>query len=168
MGFQEIGISELTMNPFEKIGSDWALLSAGDAESFNTMTVSWGGLGVIWNKNVATVYVRPQRYTKRFIDGAERFTLSFYDAKHKRALGVLGTKSGLDTDKVGEVGFTPFETDGTIAFEEAELILVCRKLYVDTIKPECFIDRSCDESCYPERDHHAVYIGEVEKVLRHA
>ena len=77
MALQEIPISDLSINPFELIGTEWGLVTAGDATGFNTMTVSWGGMGVIWGKNVATIYVRPQRYTKRFIDAAGRFTLSF-------------------------------------------------------------------------------------------
>lgn len=168
MAFREIGIEELSFNPFEKIGHEWALVTAGDESGFNTMTVSWGGLGVIWGKNVATVYIRPQRHTKRFVDAAERFTLSFYAPEHKAALGVLGTKSGRDTDKVAEVGFTPFFTDGTCAFEQADLVLVCRKLYADDIKPTRFIDKSCDADCYPEHDYHTMYIAEVEKVLARA
>ena len=104
MALQEIPISDLSINPFELIGTEWGLVTAGDATGFNTMTVSWGGMGVIWGKNVVTIYVRPQRYTKRFIDAAGRFTLSFYAPEHKRALGVLGTKSGRDGDKVARWG----------------------------------------------------------------
>ncbi len=90
--------------------------------------------------------------------------MSFYAPEHKRALGVLGSKSGRDTDKVGEVGFTPVELGGSIAYEEAELVFVCRKLYAYTIKTECFIDESCDTDCYPNKDYHTFYVGEVEKV----
>ena len=165
MAFREISIDELTMNPFTKLDKEWALVTAGDEDSFNTMTVSWGGLGVLWRKNVATIYIRPQRYTKEFVDREDRFTLSFYPAECKRALGVLGTKSGRDGDKVAEVGFTPAKVGDGMAFEEAELVLVCRKLYADDIKPECFIDRSCDTSCYPERDYHTMYIAEIEQVF---
>ncbi len=164
MPFKEISIHKLQLNPFDKIGRDWALLTAGDASESNTMTVSWGGLGELWNRDVATVYVRPQRYTKRFIDAADRFTLSFYAPEHKHALGILGTKSGRDGDKVAEVGFTPVYLDGTCAYEQAELVLVCRKLYADDIKPACFIDRACDSDNYPEHDYHTMYIAEVEKV----
>lgn len=166
MALQEIPISDLSINPFELIGTEWGLVTAGDATGFNTMTVSWGGMGVIWSKNVVTIYVRPQRYTKRFIDAAGRFTLSFYAPEHKRALGVLGTKSGRDGDKVAEVGFTPLFLDDTTAFEEACLVLSCRTLYADDIKPECFLDQSCDSAHYPEHDYHTMYIAEVQHVYR--
>lgn len=165
MAFKDLDIKDLQLNPFEKIGHEWGLVTAGDEAGSNTMTVSWGGMGVIWGKNVVTVYIRPQRHTKAFVDASDRFTLSFYAPEHKRALGVLGTKSGRDGDKVAEVGFTPMQVDGTTAYEEAELVFVCRKLYADDIKPECFIDTSCDADFYPEHDYHTMYIAEVERVL---
>ena len=165
MAFKEIDIKDLQLNPFEKIGSEWALVTAGDETGSNTMTVSWGGMGVMWGQDVVTVFIRPQRYTKEFIDEAERFTLSFYGPEHKQALGVLGSKSGRDTDKIAEVGFTPFYVDGTTAYEQAGLVFVCRKLYADDIKPQRFIDTSCDERWYPEHDYHTMYIAAVEKAL---
>lgn len=168
MAFEEVDIRDLQINPFTKIGDEWMLVTAGDERGFNTMTASWGGLGVLWSRDVATCYIRPTRYTKEFIDAADRLTLSFYGPEHKRALGVLGTKSGRDCDKVAEVGFTPLFLDGTCAFEEAELILVCRKLYADPIKPECFIDTSLDAENYPLRDYHVMYISEVERALARA
>lgn len=166
MAFKEIETKGLELNPFEKIGSEWALVTAGDEAGFNAMTVSWGSLGVLWGRDVVTVYLRPQRYTKQFVDAADRFTLSFYAPEHKRALEVLGSKSGRDTDKVAEVGFTPLFVDGTVAFEQASLVLVCRKLYADDIRPERFVDPSIDGEAYPEHDYHTFYVGEVEKVLQ--
>lgn len=163
MPFKPIDAHLPTFNPFERFGREWALLTAGDSDAVNTMTVSWGGLGVLWNRDVATVYVRPQRYTKEFIDRTGRFTLSFYAPEHKAALGVLGRLSGRDEDKIARVGFTPVELDGDFAFEEAELVLACRVLYADEIDPELFWDASCDERNYPEHDYHTVYVGEIER-----
>lgn len=165
MAFKEIDIKDLEFNPFQKIGSEWALVTAGDETASNTMTVSWGALGVVWGRNAVTVYVRPQRFTKQFVDAAERFTLSFYGAGHKRELTVLGSKSGRDGDKVAEVGFTPAYLGASVAYEQAELVFVCRKLYADDIRPERFVDASVDEEVYPEHDYHTMYIGEVEKVF---
>lgn len=164
MAVKEIDIKELSFNPFEKIGSEWALVTAGDERGYNTMTVSWGGVGVIWNKNVATVYIRPQRYTKRFVDEAGRFTLSFYAPEHKDALRVLGRKSGRDGDKVAEVGFTPEFVDGSTTFEQADLTFVCRTLYTDRIDPAGMVEDGIDAKNYPEHDYHHVYIAEVEHV----
>lgn len=162
MAFKEVALDELQVSPFTKFDKDWALVTAGTLGDSNTMTVSWGGVGTMWSLPVATIYIRPQRYTKEFIDREDRFTVSFYSPEHKRALGVLGAKSGRDGDKVAEVGFTPVQVGEGVAFDEAELVLVCRKLYADTIKPERFIDRSCDTKWYPEHDYHTMYIGEVE------
>ena len=155
----------LNFNPFTKIGSEWMLITAGDESGCNTMTASWGGLGVLWGKNVATCYIRPQRYTKKFVDANDTFTLSFYGPEHKQALSICGSKSGRDCDKVKEAGLTPYFVDGTAAFEEADMVFVCKKLYEDEIRPENFIAKENDEKWYPEKDYHTVYIAEITKVL---
>lgn len=165
MNFKEIKIEDLQMNPFTKIGKEWTLITAGNEEAHNTMTASWGGVGVLWNKNVATVYIRPQRYTKEFVDSNDTFTLTFFDEKYRDALTLLGRKSGRDGDKIAEAGLTPCPVDETTAFEEANLVLVCKKLYADEIKPECFINREADEKNYPEKDYHTLYIAEITRVL---
>ena len=113
MAFKEVDIKSLNFNPFTKIGSEWMLITAGDESGCNTMTASWGGLGVLWGKNVATCYIRPQRYTKKFVDANDTFTLSFYGPEYKQALSICGSKSGRDCDKVKEAGLTPYFTDGT-------------------------------------------------------
>ena len=165
MGFKEIKVEELQLNPFTKIGQEWMLITAGDEQKHNTMTAAWGGMGFLWRKNVVTAYIRPQRYTKEFVDNNELFTLTFFDEKYKDALTLLGRKSGRDCDKEAEAGLTPYYTDGTTAFEEADLILVCRKQYHQELRPECFDVQETDKACYPEKDYHTMYIAEIEKVL---
>ena len=167
MAFKELPLGEVSLNPFTKLDKEWGLVAAGNADGSNAMTVSWGGMGTIWNKPVVTIYIRPQRYTKQFVDANDCFTLSFFDSQYKQALSVLGTKSGRDGDKIAEVGFSPVQLDGTTTYERADLVFVCRKLYADTIKPECFVDASVDEQNYPQRDHHTLYIAEVEHVYQH-
>ena len=162
---KKINIAEKSFNPFELIGQKWMLISAGTEDKWNTMTASWGGLGVLWGKNVATCYIRPQRYTKKFVDANDTFTLSFYGPEHKQALSICGSKSGRDCDKVKEAGLTPYFVDGTAAFEEADMVFVCKKLYEDEIRPENFIAKENDEKWYPEKDYHTVYIAEITKVL---
>ena len=162
---KEISVKELQMNPMTLIGSDWMLLTAGTEESgYNCMTCSWGHLGSLWNKPTSVCYVRPQRYTKEFIDREELYTLSFYDG-HKKALGYLGTKSGRNEDKVAAVGFTPVFGEGYTYFAEAKLVLVCRKLYRAPLKEEYFHDKELMDQCYPERDFHDLYVGQIVKVL---
>ena len=165
MSFREVEINDLKFNPFTKIGTDWMLITAGNEEKHNTMTAAWGGVGFLWRKNVVTAYIRPQRYTKQFVDDKERFTLSFYGEEYKKVLSLLGTKSGRDCEKEKEAGITPYYVDGTTAFEEAELIFICKKLYHQDLKEECFDDKDTDEECYPLKDYHTMYIAEIEKVL---
>lgn len=165
MAFKEVKIEELSFNPFTKIGKEWMLITAGNEEKCNTMTASWGGVGVMWGKNAVTAYIRPQRYTKEFVDREEAFTISFYDEKYRKALNLCGTVSGRDADKISQAGLTPYFVDGVPAFEEANMIMVCRKMYQGDILPENFIEEELDGRWYPQKDYHAVYIAEVLKVL---
>ena len=159
--FQPYPIELLDMNPFTKIGKDWALLTAGSKKKCNTMTVSWGGLGVLWGTPSATIYIRPQRYTREFIEKNELFTISFFKSEYKKILSFCGSHSGRDCDKAKETGLTPIEIDGTTSFEEAELILVCRKKYSQNMTADSFLDKSLLEKWYPNNDLHTVYIGEI-------
>lgn len=165
MSFKEVKAEELELNPFEKIGREWLLITAGDGEKSNTMTASWGAMGVMWGKNAVTVYIRPQRYTKEFIDREELFTISVLPESLRKALNYCGTVSGKGIDKIKEAGLTPYPVEGTVGIQEADLIMVCRKMYHDVIKPECFDVKENDEKWYPERDYHMMYIAEVVKVL---
>ncbi|MCI8292609.1 MAG: flavin reductase family protein [Hespellia sp.] len=165
MAFKEIAIEELKLNPFTKIDKEWMLVTAGNEEKHNTMTASWGAMGIMWNKNIVTVYIRPQRYTKEFVDAQDTFTISFYGEEYRKALNVCGTKSGRDCDKEAEAGLTPFYVDGTTAFEEADLIMVCKKQYHQEMLPECFDEPENDGKYYPEKDYHVMYMAEVTKVL---
>lgn len=163
--FTKSSVSAIDGNVFEMIGSKWMLITASDKNGINTMTASWGGLGVLWGKNVATCYIRPSRYTKGFVDNSDFFTLSFYGEEYRDKLALCGSKSGRDIDKVAETGFTPAYTDsGAAYFEQAELVLVCRKLYTDTMKPKRFLAPELEEN-YSGKDYHEMYIGEITEVL---
>ena len=165
MGFKEVDVKDLDFNPFKKIGDEWMLITAGDEKKFNTMTASWGGAGVLWGKNVATCYIRPQRYTKEFVDANDTFTLSFFPAEYKKALSLCGSVSGRDCDKVAQAGLTPYFLEGTASFVEASLIFICRKVYEDAMPPENFIAKENDEKWYPQKDYHTMYIGEIVKAF---
>ena len=165
MGFREVSAEELQFNPFTKIGKEWMLVTAGDEEKHNTMTASWGGMGIMWGKNVVSVYIRPQRYTKEFVDANELFTLSFSDESYRKALNICGSKSGKDCDKEAEAGLTPYYTDGTTAFEEANMILVCKKQYHQDMSSEHFDEKENDSRCYPGKDYHTMYMAEILTVL---
>ena len=163
MNQKVINIETIGLNPFSKIGSEWMLITAGDETKFNTMTASWGNMGVLWGKNVVTTYIRPQRYTKEFVDANSLFTITFFEERYKKALSLLGSTSGKDTDKVAQSGLTPFFLDQTVAFKEASLILVCKKLYHDILRPECFDEKEEELKCYPGKDYHTFYISEILK-----
>ena len=143
--FIELDPSEITGNVFDRIGKEWMLITAGKPEKYNTMTASWGGLGVLWNANVSFAFVRPSRYTFEFLE-------------------ICGSKSGRDTDKVAEAGLTPVFDAPAPYFEEAELALVCRKLYTQDMDPSRFLDPSIMAS-YKDGDFHRIYVGEITKVL---
>ena len=162
---KEISISELSMHPYLKIAKEWMLITAGTEGSYNTMTASWGHVGSLWNLPTSVVYIRPQRYTKEFVDQEEKYTLCFFGPEHHKALGYLGSKSGRDEDKVAAVGLTPVHEEGTTYFAQAELVLICRKLSRTTLRAEDFLDRDVMDRNYPERDFHDLYIGAIEKVL---
>ena len=167
---KEISVSELMLNPMTMIAKEWMLVTAGNEErGYNTMTASWGHLGSIWGHGgglpTAVIYLRPQRYTKQFVDREELFTISVFPEEYKKDLGYLGRVSGRDEDKVAATGLTPvFEADTTY-FAQAKLVLVCRKLYQATLQEEGFLDKSVLEEHYPNRDLHDMYIGEILKVL---
>lgn len=165
MSFKEIKVEELQFNPFTKIGSEWLLITAGDASGFNTMTASWGGMGVMWGKNVITTYIRPQRYTKEFVDANDTFTVSFFPPDYKNALSICGSISGRDEDKVKKAGLTAYFVENTTSFQEADMIFICRMAYKDNMRNVSFIQQEYDSKWYPEKDYHTMYISQIEKVL---
>lgn len=151
-------------NLFKLIGKDWMLVTAGDQKSYNTMTASWGGAGVLWNKNVAFTFIRPQRYTLPFMEANDYYTLSFYPEDMRSALSYCGAKSGRNVDKAKETGLIPVFDEKAPYFSQARLVLVCKKLYAQDLTPSCFIDKTLDNN-YKEKDYHKMFIGEIVKVL---
>ena len=130
MKFVKTDYRTLELNPMTLIGDEWMLVTAGDDQTgWNTMTASWGHLGYIWQRPTAICYIRPQRYTRQFADREPLYSLSFFPEGYKKQLSYLGSHSGRDEDKVKTVGLTPVFGDGYTYFEEAKLVLVCRKLY---------------------------------------
>lgn len=158
-------IRELKENPVKIISDDWALLSAGSAGQWNGMTVSWGGIGELWGKDVVFVFVRPQRYTKEFIDANEYFTLSFFDGEYKQALRICGRKSGRDCDKMQLAGFTGVFDGETVYPAEARLVIKCKKIAVQRLDPSGFLDPTIEEN-YASGDYHYVYVGEIQEILQ--
>ena len=164
--FQSVNVKELQDNPFSLIGDKWMLITAGDAEKCNTMTASWGGVGVMWGAPAATCYIRPQRYTKEFIDNGEYFTLCFLGEEYRKVLQVCGSKSGRDMDKVKECGLTVKTAEcGAPYFEESDLVLVCRKRYCQEMDANQ-MPEDIKEKWYPNKDYHVMYISEIVEALQ--
>lgn len=164
--FTHIRPEQLQGNVFDDIGKKWMLIAAGTQDKLNMMTASWGAMGVMWNKPVAILFVRPQRYTREFIDREEIFTCSFFGEEYRDALNFCGKRSGRDCDKVRETGLTPVSGEkGGVYFEQAQQVLVCRKLYAGAIRPEEFVLPEL-LSNYPAEDYHCVYFGELIDILR--
>lgn len=162
--FRETTMRELNTSPVKMIAEDWALLTAGNLSAFNTMTVSWGGVGELWGKDVAFVFVRPQRYTYEFMENSEYFTLSFFGGEYKKELGICGAKSGRDVDKCKETGLVPTAAENAVTFAQAKTVLVCRKVAFQDIDPKGFLDSSIMDT-YAAKDYHRMYVGVIEKVL---
>lgn len=165
--FIKINPKEITDNPFKLIGKDWGLVTAGSENNLNTMTISWGGVGVLWNKPVAYTFIRPQRYTFEFLEKSEYFTVSFYAEEYRKALSFCGSKSGRDFNKPLETGLTPaFTEQGVPYFEQARLVLVCKKLYAQDFNRECVVDGDTVLKNYGTDDWHRMFIGEIVEVLK--
>ncbi|MBP8989592.1 MAG: flavin reductase [Clostridia bacterium] len=162
--FSEINPEEFVVSPFHLIGSQWMLITAQKGDRVNAMTASWGGLGVMWNKNVAFIAIRPSRYTKEFIDWAQTFSLSFFSEKDRDKLNYLGSVSGRDESKIEKSGLTVIHIDETPCFEEADRIFICKKIFAQPYDPASFLDPAID-ACYPQKDYHTLYIGEIQKIL---
>ena len=157
-------IKELKENPVKLIAEDWALVSAGTPEAWNTMTVSWGGVGELWGKDVAFIFIRPQRYTKKFIDSEDYFTVSFFDPEYKDKLRFCGRASGKDCDKIKEAGLNLATDGGAVYPAEARLTLKCKKIAVQLLNNKGFLDPEIEKN-YTAGDYHYMYIGEIEKII---
>lgn len=164
--FIEIQPEALSGNVFKLFGADWPLITAGNLKSYNSMTAGWGGFGVLWRRNVATIYVRPQRYTFQFLNKESFFSLSFFNEKYREVLNFFGSKSGKDVDKAKETGLTPVEfEEKTIYYKESDLVVILNKLYHQDFNPGNFTAIKPEE-IYPAKDYHRIFIGEIVKILK--
>ena len=174
-GFRKITPEEFSGNPFTLLDHDWMLVTSADpgeglagGKDYNTMTASWGGMGILWGKPVAFVFVRPQRHTYGFTERNARMTLSFFGGEYRSALNFCGTKSGRDCDKAKECGLTPVaetnENGRAVWFDEAKLVMKVRKLYAKPFDPAAFVDEDA-RNCYGDDDFHTAYVCGIEEIL---
>ena len=145
--------------------NNWYLVSATDKSGkTNALTAAWGGLGNVCEKKVATVYIRPQRYTKRFMDESGRFTMTYFDFdKYGKALGYMGSRSGeTEPDKIKNAGLTLTEIDGQPTYEEGKYVIICKTFFRQQLDPENFIDLEVRDVSFPDKDYSVMYIAEIE------
>lgn len=163
--FKEINPLDLNENIFKLIGKDFMLITAENGGKTNTMTASWGGMGVIWNMDVSFIFLRPQRYTKEFIDNSEYFSLTFFNENHKKTLGYLGAVSGRDEDKIAKSNLTLCYDEKAPYFKEADKIIICKKLFAQELSENSFLYKDIISKNYPSKDFHTMYIGKIEKIM---
>lgn len=168
-----MSVKDFNTDIFKLFDDQWALVTVGDKHKFNTMTISWGTLGSLWGnahkgKNICTVFVKPARYTHEFLDANEYFTVSFFDQTYLKALGILGSKSGRDGDKVTEAGLTPKFLENGVTFEEAKTTFVLRKIYKHDLEkdkmPSDVVAQFYATDSLADVPH-TMYIGEILDVI---
>ena len=161
--FKEINPKEIDTNLIKAIADEWMLISAGDKSGYNMMTASWGFAGEMWGNDSVIAMIRPQRYTMEIVNKSDYFTLSFY-GDNKEIHKICGSKSGRDVNKTELTGLTPVFSEGTVYFDEARLVLVCKKQYVSRLEENCFTDEE-PLKWYENKDYHYMIVGKIEKVL---
>lgn len=167
--YDRIDPSMLPDNIIDLIGKQWMLVTAGDKESFNTMTASWGGMSFVWNRPATIIYIRDTRYTYQFLQEEEGFTLSFFPEQYRGALNICGNRSGRDTDKIKDAGLTPLETpSGLMSFDEARMIIECKKMLVQELDynnlTAPYKAQIMAESYQNEPSKHQLFISEITNI----
>lgn len=163
---KHISPADFAENTFSLIGNDWMLITAGDQNACNTMTASYGGLGILFGKPVVHIYVRPERHTYQFLEEQEYFSLSFFTEDYRKQLQYCGRTSGRDEDKIAHCGFsTRYNENGTPFFREARLTLICRKIYTQDLEKERLSDEKLRQAVYGSGGIHRMYVGEITDII---
>ena len=165
MEFRQIEAKALCDNMFRTIGDEWLLITTFDRDQnrINLMTASWGGVGILWNREVCYLFVRPQRHTHKLLEEQDTFSVLVLPEAYKHTHKVFGSRSGSDCDKLKETGLTEMYLDGVPAVEEAKLVFVVKKLYEDALEKDGFLEQSLLKH-YPTDDFHTVYVCEIQTV----
>ena len=168
MSFREIKVTELDLNPFSKIG-EWALLTVGDSQNFNMMTITGLMMGQFWLRKTLQVYIHPTRYSYPIMNKSQYFTVSFFPEPRSKALEIAGKLHGNECDKVKETGLTPCFDQNGIYFDEADIVYICRKVFHTDVSEPLFDDKEVFEKYYRDlKSYHRIYVGEIEKALKHS
>lgn len=163
--FQPYPIDLIEFDPFTKIGKEWMLITASEGDKINAMTASWGGVGVLWGKNAAFIFVRDSRYTKELIDRSDHFSLTFFDNSHKSDLKYFGMVTGRREDKIKTAKMNVNYYKDIPFIDEGNFVICCRKMSATPILPEQFLDSEIQEKWYADGDLHTMYVGEIIQIL---
>ena len=164
--FKELSIDQFKINPFTVINDDWFLITAGDKSKYNTMTASYGAMGICFGKEIMTIYVRPSRYTYEFLENNDYFSICFFDEIYRHGLNVCGNLSGRTSNKVEVAGFTPEFKEKAPYFSEAKTVFICKKVLTHEFNKKDFVNSKVFDSCYDEGEElHTMFMGEIVKVL---
>lgn len=164
--FHEVKPEEWSKNPFQAIGKEWMLVTAEKDGRANCLTASWGGVGVLWGKNVVYIFIRGSRYTKEFIDGSDTFSLTFFDRQqYGDLLAYMGKTSGRDEDKIGKCGLTLLSEEAAPYYAEASCAVICKKMCCQPVEAANFCVEGLDAQFYADKDYHTMYVGEIVRIL---
>lgn len=163
--FQPMPIDLVELNPFTKIGKEWALVTAGTKANANTMTISWGGVGVLWGKNVAFIFIRDSRYTKELLDANEFFSVTFLSEQYRDALNYCGFHSGRRGNKIADAGLTLATRHDIPYIDEGNFVLLCEKMAATRITEDSFLMPEIKEKWYKDGDMHTMYIAEIIDIM---
>lgn len=163
--FQPMPFELVEFNPFTKIGKEWGVVTAGSKITANAMTISWGGFGVMWGKNVTYIFVRDSRYTKDFIDRSGFFSVTFLPEEYRSATNYLGSHSGRDGDKFKAAGLSLAYRHSIPYIDEGNFVLLCRNLSATRITEDSFLLPEIKEKWYKDGDMHTMYIAEIIEIL---
>lgn len=165
MNFKEIKPQQLHSDCFTMIGKEWMLITAEKDGRVNTMTASWGGMGILWNQPVVFFFIRPQRYTKAFVDAATHISLTFFDEGWRKQLQYLGTVSGRDEAKIEKAGLHVCHHQNIPYFEDANTVIFAKKLYAQPMQETCFLQKELLTKNYPQMDLHTMYVAAIETIF---
>lgn len=165
--FYEIDLKEITQyRDILSLFANGAIAVAKGSEGENSLTIGWGGLGILWRKPTLTIYINKKRYSKKIFDNASYFSVCFFNKKYNKELGQFyGTLSGKHIDKIHNGPFTIDYYEDIPFYKESEIVIFCKKIGqsdfdINLINLENIVE------WYKQDGVHTIYQGEVIKVIK--
>lgn len=164
MAWRKTDPNEWNASAFRVIGREWLLLVT-EGERPNAMTASWGGFGMLWNRPVVLLWVRPERYSYGLLTQNERFSVCVLPERYREAYRICGSLSGRETDKIARSGLTVQRVNGVACIRESRAVLLCRRQYTQAMIPQGYAEPALLEEVRAKGNPHHLFIGEVEELL---